>query len=53
MLAGQLTPVTALNTRFFGHHAKDRAQAIVMALVTHPKAVPWKIEVKFYVLTGL
>ena len=23
------------------------------ALVTHPKAIPWKIQVEFYVVTGL
>lgn len=62
MLAGQPTPVTVLNTMFFGIHAKqrnlevrvytmakDRAHAIVAALVTHP----WKIEAEFYVVTGL
>lgn len=41
---GSLKFVPRLEVRAYTM-AKDRAHAIVTALVTHPKAVPWKIEV--------
>jgi hypothetical protein len=33
--------------------AKDRDHEIVSALETHPKAIPWKYEIEFGVVTGL
>ena len=33
--------------------AKNRDHEIVRALETHPKAVPWRIEIEFCVVMGL
>ena len=32
---------------------KNHGHEVARALETHPKAVPWKIEIEFCVVTGL
>jgi hypothetical protein len=44
-----------LGERVRAHYsvAKGRDHEIMRALETHPKSLPWNIEIEFYVVTSL